>query len=99
MRVCGGRRVALCAWRCDAGGCQLSLGHRLSSEWPCGTFQFQWATVVWAALRTRPCRLPIYNAGGGGGLFETTFMRSLIEVTKSGEYSRKRGGQISMKKG
>lgn len=34
----------------------------------------------------------------GGGLFETTFMRSLIEVTKSGEYSRKRGGQISMKK-
>lgn len=33
------------------------------------------------------------------GLFETTFMRSLLEVTKSGEYSRKRGGQISMKKG
>lgn len=94
MRVCGGRRVALCAWRCDAGGCQLS---RLSSDWPCGTFQFQWAAVLWAALRTRPCRLPIYNAGGG--LFETTFMRSLMEVTKSGEYSRKRGGQILMKKG
>lgn len=36
---------------------------------------------------------------GGGGLFETTFMRSLMEVTKSGEYSRKRGGQILMKKG
>lgn len=35
----------------------------------------------------------------GGGLFETTFMRSLMEVTKSGEYSRKRGEQILMKKG
>lgn len=39
------------------------------------------------------------GGGGGGGLFETTLMRSLIKVTKSGEYSRERGGQISMKKG
>lgn len=51
-----------------AGGCQLFLSHRLSSDWPCGTFQFKWAAFVWAALRTRPCRVPIYNAGEGGSL-------------------------------
>lgn len=64
---------------CAGGFVHLSLGHRFSLARLPGTFQFQWAAALWAALGTRPCRVPVYNAV----LFESPLTRSLQEVTKS----------------
>lgn len=47
-----------------AGGCQLSLGHRLICDWPRGTFQLQWAASLVGSIRNQALQGPHLQRGG-----------------------------------